>query len=179
MTKFASLALLPLFATHDLGPPRTAERGACCATRPAPGLVLAARAAIVLAATDPATFWERTIAFQSDRDAPFSVWGFYGGGWEIAQRVVQAGAVLLAVLLPFTRRRDDLIGLAALAGAVLVAFQAATTYWFYLYLVWVAPLALIAFLGRLVVAAPQVTPQAAPEAAPARSSQPALAASSG
>ena len=54
-------------------------------------------AAIVLFSSDPATFWERTIAFQADRDAPFSVWGFYGGGWQTAQHVVQAGAVILAV----------------------------------------------------------------------------------
>ena len=75
-------------------------------------------------------------------------------------------------------RRDDVVGLAALSGALLVAFQLATTYWFYMYLVWVAPLALIAFLGRLAVP-PQLTPAPAPAAAPARSSQPAVAPSSG
>jgi hypothetical protein len=180
MTKFAALALLPLFAAHGLGDRTPPDRRARRVLRFAlgAGLVLAVSAALVFTASDPATFWDRTIGFQAGRDAPFSVWGFYGGGWEIAQRVVQAGAVLLAVLLPFARRRDDVVGLAALAGAVLVAFQAATTYWFYLYLVWVAPLALIAFLGRPATA-PQLSPRAEREAAAARSSLPALAPSSG
>ncbi len=176
LTKFASLALLPLLAAHDLGPAGGRARriaryaaGAC--------LVLAGGAAIVLAGTDPATFWERTIGFQSGRDAPFSVWGFYNEGWEVAQRFVQAGAVLLAVALAFVPRRRDLVGLAALSGAVLVAFQMATTYWFYLYLVWIAPLALIAFFGRLARA--PVSPATEPAAAPARSSRPAAASYSG
>ena len=63
--------------------------------------------------------------------------------------------MILAVALAFVPRRDDIVGLAALSGALLVAFQLATTYWFYLYLVWVAPLALIAFLARLRRAAGQ------------------------
>ena len=131
----------------------------------------------MLVSSDPQTFWDRTIGFQAGRDAPFSVWGYYGGGWEIVQHIVQAGALILAVALAFVPRRDDIVGLAALSGALLVAFQLATTYWFYLYIVWVAPFALIAFVARLPV--PQVSPARAPAAAPARSSQPAVAASSG
>ncbi len=174
LTKFAPLALLPLMAAHDLGPPGGRTRRLARFVIGA-ALVLGAAAALVAYSSDPATFWERTIDFQAGRDAPFSVWGFYGGGWEIAQRAVQAGAVLLAVALAFVPRRDDVIGLAALSGAVLVAFQLATTYWFYLYLVWVAPLALIAFLARLPQT--QVTP--APQPAAARSRQPAVSLSSG
>ncbi len=58
----------------------------------------------------------------------------------------------------FVPRRDDVVGLAALAGAILVAMQLATTYWFYLYLVWVVPMALIAFLGRLPADEPLTAP---------------------
>lgn len=177
LTKFASLALLPLFAAHDLGPPGGQARRIARYLAGA-ALVACGGAAVVLGSTDPATFWERTIAFQSQRDAPFSVWGYYGGGWEVAQRFAQAGAVVLAVALPFVPRRDDVVGLAALSGALLVAFQMATTYWFYLYLVWVAPVALIAFIGRLAIQ-PALTAAAEPAQAPALSSRPALAASSG
>ena len=176
MTKFAALPLLPLLAMHDLGPPGARMRRLARYTVGA-GLVLAASTAVVLASTDPGTFWDRTIGFQAGRDAPFSVWGYYGGGWEIAQRFVQAGAVVLAVAVAFVPRRDDLVGLAALAGALLVAFQMATTYWFYLYLIWVAPLALIAFVGRFAVA--QVRPAAAPAAESARSNPLVAAACSG
>ena len=94
-------------ATHDLGPPGVRRRRLLGFAAGA-GLVLAAGAAIVLASSDPATFWDRTIEFQADRDAPFSVWGFYGGGWEIAQRFAQAGLIVLAVALAFVPRRDDL-----------------------------------------------------------------------
>jgi hypothetical protein len=85
--------------------------------------------------------------------------------------------VILAVAVAFVPRRDDVVGLAALSGALLVAFQLATTYWFYMYIVWVAPFALIAFLARLP--APELSPARVPAAAPARSSQPAVAPSTG
>ena len=38
--------------------------------------------------------------------------------------------------------------LAALGAAVMIALQPGMTYWFYLYLVWFFPLALVALLGR-------------------------------
>jgi hypothetical protein len=176
LTKFSALPLLGLWAFHGLGPPGRRWRRLLLFAAGA-GLVIAAGAAIVLAYSDPSKFWDRTIAFQADREAPFSVWGYYGGAWETVQRVVQAGAVILAVAVAFVPRRDDVVGLAALSGALLVAFQLATTYWFYMYIVWVAPLALIAFLARLP--APELSPARAPAAAPARSSQPAVAPSTG
>jgi len=48
-------------------------------------------------------------------------------------------------LLP---RRADVIGLAACAGAVLIALQLGAGYWFYLYIVWFFAPALVALLGR-------------------------------
>ena len=44
-------------------------------------------------------------------------------------------------------RRRDLRQIAALAVAVLVALQLPATHWFYFYLVWIAPLALIASMA--------------------------------
>jgi hypothetical protein len=41
-----------------------------------------------------------------------------------------------------------LVGVAALAAAVLVAVQLALTYWFFLYVAWIAPLVLIAMYCR-------------------------------
>jgi hypothetical protein len=152
LTKLAPLALAPLFVTF----------------RPRPYLAAAAfvlTAALVLAPFDVATAWERTVSFQQDRDSPFSIWGYY----ELpdgVQSAVQAAVILLALALAVVPRRRDLPTLAALAAAVLIALQLAVDHWFYLYLVWFAPLVWIALLTRRV-------------AAPARSSRRAAAASSG
>jgi len=181
LTKFAPLVLLPLLATHDLR--RGARAGPLLRFTLGAAIVFAFAAALVLTKTDPRTFWDRTIGFQASREAPFSVWGYYGGGWEVAQRAVQAALVVFAVAVAFVPRRDDLVGLAALAGAILVGAQLAATYWFYLYLVWAVPLALIAFLGRLPAAqtAPVTSPAWGPRTAAeaARAPQPASAAGSG
>jgi len=181
LTKLAPLVLLPLLATHDLR--RGSRAGPLVRFIAGAALVAAFAAVLVLTKTDPRTFWDRTVGFQTTRDAPFSVWGYYGGGWEVAQRVVQVVLVGFAIAVAFVPRRDDLVGLAALAGAILAGVQLAATYWFYLYLVWAVPLALIAFLGRLPAAetapvtAPAWDPRAAAEAA--RAPRPAAAAGSG
>jgi hypothetical protein len=130
LTKLAPLALAPLFA-----------RGAPARTL----LAFAAVTALVLAPFDPGLFWERTLGFQQDRDSPFSIWGLYGlPGWS--QAAAQAAALLLAVAVAFVPRRRDPATLAALAAAVLIALQLAVDHWFYLYLVWFAPLVWIALL---------------------------------
>ncbi|HEY5143395.1 MAG TPA: hypothetical protein VII98_07840 [Solirubrobacteraceae bacterium] len=179
MTKFAQLALLPLFAAHALGTgagrSRLTRLGAFCAGA---AIVLGACALLVFTKTDPRTVWDHTIGYQASRGAPFSVWGFYGGGWRVAQHAVQLGAIVLAAGIAFVPRRDDVVGLAALSGAILLAVQLSTTYWFYLYLVWVVPVALIALIGRLVVPAPVTQAEASTAAAAARSPAPALVPSS-
>ena len=85
--------------------------------------------------------------------------------------------MILAAALPFVPRRDDTIGLAALCGALLVAFQLATSYWFYFYLVWALPAIFIALIGRCFVPAPALS--SAPAAEPVRVRQRAAALSSG
>jgi hypothetical protein len=144
LTKFAPAALGPLLATHDLADRPWRTRLWCVVQF---ALAFAAVTALVLVLTvdDLRTFWDRTIGFQEGRDAPFSVWGLYG--LEAPQRVVQAGAVILAVGLAVVPRRHDLAGLAALCAAVLIALQLGVTYWFYLYLVWFFPLVMLALLA--------------------------------
>ena len=180
LTKFAPLALLPLLATHrGQGPPGPLRSRQLALFLAGAGVVFAFAALIVLWRTDPQTFWDRTVGFQAGREAPFSVWGFYGGGWEVAQRVVQTAVVLFAVGVAFVPRRDDVVGLASLCGAILVGTQLATTYWFYLYLVWAVPPALIALLGRLPAPEPAYVSSPAWEpgtaAAAAQLPQPAAA----
>jgi hypothetical protein len=133
LAKFAPLGLAPLFATQTRG-----------ALRYAIGflLVLVPSAVLVLAYGGVHEFYDRTIAFQGSRGSPFSIWGLYH--WTVLQAIVQGAAVALAVAVAFLPRRRDLVGLAALSTAVLIALQLGITHWFYLYLVW--------FLGPLSIA---------------------------
>jgi hypothetical protein len=158
LTKFAPLALAPLLATYDPrpapervladGPPRGRAR-----LRPvAPfALAFAAMAAVVMVPAlvhggSLATFWDRTLGFQSSRGSPFSVYGLWGhlGGLQLA---VQAAAVALAVGVAFVPRRRGIVQLAALGAAVLIALQLGVTHWFYLYIAWFFPLVMLALLG--------------------------------
>ena len=146
LTKFAPLALAPLFATYPRPRPQTIISFAA-------GFAIATVFAFVpvLAHNDLRSFWDATIGFQAQRGSPFSVWGLYDPdvAWlNVAQRVVQVGAALLAIALAFVPRRRDLVGLAALSAAILIALQLGVTHWFYLYIPWFFPLVMLALIGR-------------------------------
>jgi hypothetical protein len=74
------------------------------------------------------------------------VWGRYDGIGAL-QTAVKVAAVALALAAALPARRTDVPGLAALAAAVLIGLQLAVDHWFYLYLVWLAPLVLVALLA--------------------------------
>ena len=146
LTKFAPLALGPLFAAY----PRPRLRSSALFVA---GFAVAAALAFtpVLAHNDLRDFWDATIGFQAQRGSPFSPWGLYDPdvSWlDSAQRVVQAAAVLLALALAFVPRRRDVVGLAALSAAILLALQLGVSHWFYLYIPWFFPLVMLALLGR-------------------------------
>lgn len=146
LTKFAPLALAPLFACHPRPRLRTILSFSASA------LVAAALAfAPILAHNDVRSFWDVSIGFQAQRGSPFSVWGLYDPdvSWlDRTQRVVQGAAVLVALALAFVPRRRDLVGLAACSAAILIALQLGVTHWFYLYIPWFFPLVMLALLGR-------------------------------
>jgi hypothetical protein len=135
--KFAPLVLAPLFA-----------RGR------APVLFALALAAVLAATFVPflpdggvRELYDRTAGYQASRPSPFSVWGQtdWPAGW---QALVQGAAVVLALVVAVVPRGvRSPVQTAALAGAVLVALQLGVTHWFYLYVVWFAPLALVAFMA--------------------------------
>jgi hypothetical protein len=144
LTKFAPLALVPLMARQagpDGRPRTTAFAGAFVLT------ALLVCIPIILFGGSLSTFWDATLGYQADRGSPFAVYGLWGlpGVVRIA---VTLGAVLLAVGVALVPRRQDAVGLAALAGAVLIAVQLSLTYWFFLYLAWILPLVLVALLAR-------------------------------
>ena len=174
MTKFAPLALGPLFATFgatdrdrvpatggaEIAPPaRSRARAAISATGPVaryakvviPFAIAFAITVLVVcfqALQDPglSTFWHRTIAEQGGRDSPFSIWGQAPSlGW--LQTVVKIAVVGLAVLVAFRPRRRDHVTVAALGAAVMIGMELTVDHWFYLYIPWFLPFLLIALLA--------------------------------
>jgi hypothetical protein len=87
--------------------------------------------------------YDRTVSYQVGRPSPFSVWGQHDS-LDPVQAAVQIAAAGLALLVFFLPRRRDASQVAALGAAVLIAFQLGMTHWFYLYVAWFAPLALVA-----------------------------------
>jgi hypothetical protein len=141
-SKFAPLALAPLFASYD----RRRLRDAALFI-----VALAAVTAVVYAVVLPggglSELWNRTVGFQLGRDSPFSIWGLHPSlHW--VQTVLKAAAIALALGVALVPRNKSPFQLAALGAAVLIALQITISHWFYLYIVWWFPLVMIALLLR-------------------------------
>ncbi len=176
MTKFAPLALAPLLATHGLRLLPSARRPRALALFVLAFLTAAALASVPALSHDSlATIYRRTILYQASRGSPFSLWGLYGGLGGL-QQAVQIAAVLLALALAVIPRRSDLVGLAAACAAVMIATQLGIEHWFYLYIPWFFPLALLALLGGL---AEPLRVRSVVASTPARSPVPAVGPGSG
>jgi hypothetical protein len=158
LAKFAPLALAPLFATGERGLWIPGHDPGGQGLRPSRGRALAlfsiafiGASALMLAlpAIDPglATFYERTVESQLDRESPFSVWG-QERSLEWLQTLVKALAVGLAVLVAFVPRRRSLPQIAALSAAILIAVQLAAEHWFYLYIPWFFGLAIVGLVAK-------------------------------
>jgi hypothetical protein len=104
---------------------------------------------LALPAIDPglATFYERTVESQLDRESPFSVWG-QERSLEWLQTLVKALAVGLAVLVAFVPRRRSLPQIAALSAAILIAVQLTAEHWFYLYIPWFFGLTIVGLVAK-------------------------------
>jgi hypothetical protein len=148
MTKFAPLALGPLFATYGATAGRSVRRHARVIIPFTIAFALTVLVVCFQALQDPglSTFWHRTIAEQGGRDSPFSIWGqAHSLGW--LQTVVKIAVVGLAVLVAFRPRRRDHVTVAALGAAVMIGMQLTVDHWFYLYIPWFLPFLLIAMLA--------------------------------
>jgi Glycosyltransferase family 87 len=142
--KFAPLALAPLFATASS---RRLSREAL-----AFALALAAVLALTVLPFVPdgglRELYDRTLGYQAGRPSPFSVWG-QEPSLDWLQTAVKAAAAGLGLLVAVVPRRKSPAQVAALGAAVLIALQLAMTHWFYLYVVWFAPLVLVALFAPL------------------------------
>jgi hypothetical protein len=90
-------------------------------------------------------FWQRTISFQLHRIDVFSPWALYPSLHPL-QMAIEVAAVLLFVVLAVVPRERSLPAVCALAGAATIAVQLPATHWYYYYIVWFLPFALIAFV---------------------------------
>ncbi len=147
LTKFAPLALAPLFARglDDWSAPRRAVRSVVVFSLAFGATVLIVMLPVLLDGNLHA-FWRDTISYQSNRGSPFSVWGLWGG-IGFVQRLVQGAAAALAIIVAAFPRRRGIVEVAALGAAVLIALQLGISHWFYLYIPWFFPLVLIALLA--------------------------------
>jgi hypothetical protein len=139
--KFAPLVLAPLV----LAGTRRIGREALLA-----GGVLGVTVAVAVLANLPdgglREFWDATLGYQLSRESPFSLWGLHPG-LEWLHTLVKIGTAALGLALAFWPRERGLRQLAALGAAVIIALELSASYWFYLYIVWFAPLALAALMG--------------------------------
>ena len=140
--KFAPLLLVPLWATG-----RGPARGRAWLPF---ALAFVVAWALVWVPFLPAggieQVWERTLWSQLDRESPFSVWGRWPE-LRAVQIAVEAATVAGALALAWRPRERTPGQVAALGAALLVALQIATTHWFYLYVVWWAPLTFVALFA--------------------------------
>ncbi len=90
------------------------------------------------------TFLDRSIRWQLGRASPFSIWGQYPNRLATVQHIGQYVLIGLAFLSYFWPRRKNATQVAAGSAALIIGFQILLTHWFYLYIPWFFPLALVA-----------------------------------
>jgi hypothetical protein len=141
LTKFAPVVLAPMLATYRARPRMIAIFA----------LAFALTGALLLLwpALDPGlhTVYNRTIAYQADRNSPFSIWGQVPS-LEPLRIAILVATGLLSLLFAFVPKRKTLVQVAALSAALLIALQLTAQHWFYLYIVWFYPLLLVAMTSR-------------------------------
>lgn len=91
-------------------------------------------------------FYDATIGFQLSRSSPFSIWGLHPG-WEPLHAPLTALVGLAAAAALVVPRRRTVPCLAAAGAALLFASQIGAEHWFYFYLPWALPYALVTFFA--------------------------------
>src|SRR5829696_2561635 len=143
LSKFGPLILAPLFAAGDGDRrPRTLIVFS---------LAFLATAALVTIPLLPEggfrEVYDRSLGYQASRGSPFSVWG-QAPSLHFLQTVSKVFVSGLAALFFFVPKRRSTVQVAALAAALLIAVQVTANHWFYPYVVWFAPLVLVALFAQ-------------------------------
>jgi len=143
LTKFAPALLAPMLATYRARPRTIAVFGLA---------FLATTTLLMLwPAIDPGlhAVYDRTVAYQADRDSPFSIWGQVPR-LEPLRVAILIATGLMSIAFAFVPKRKTLVQVAALGAALLISLQLTAQHWFYLYIVWFYPLLLVAFSSEKV-----------------------------
>jgi hypothetical protein len=158
-TKLSPVALLPLLASE---PGKGRRRPSSAAL-----FLLAFVASTVLVFipallhSSPAIFVTRTFGFQSNRAPADSLWSslqltyaakapWIGVASRLAHAILAVLVGTLAVVSPRLPRRQDVVGLAAACAAILIGLEVCLSYYAYSYILWFAPLVLVACMGDAV-----------------------------
>lgn len=141
LTKFAPVVLVPMLATHRARPRTIVLFGTA--------FLLTAALLLLWPAIDPGlhTVYNRTIAYQADRNSPFSIWG-QAPDLEPLRIAILVAVGLFSVSLAFWPKPKSLTQVAALGAALLIGLQLTAEHWFYLYIAWFYPLILVMLTCR-------------------------------
>jgi hypothetical protein len=164
-TKLAALVVVPLWLTY----PRAEWRKGVVFSTAFVATTLVSFWALFVSG-DPLhefrVFYERTFEIQAERSSPFSLWDW--GDYHAAglpdlkwlQRSLQLVLVVAAVTVAFVPRSKSPLQLAALTGALLIAFELLLTHWAALYIVWFYPfVALATVTGTALSRSPAPVPE--------------------
>jgi hypothetical protein len=146
--KFASAALLPLFAAR--ADRRLRDSIVCVA---AFAVVVLTAIGLYLPSGGLTEFYHHTIGYQLNRSDVFSAWALHPA-LDPVKAAIEAGAVILCGIVAFRPRERSISHVCALAAAITIAVQLPAVHWFYYFIVWFIPFALVALLAR----APQQAP---------------------
>jgi hypothetical protein len=155
-TKLTPLALVPVLAGHN--PSGEDRRRQLLAFGAAFGLATAVVFVPALIHSSPSEFVTRTFGFQISRGPGYSIWERLGSGallgtvaWVKTVSGVVHGLLIaltggFALALLWLPKRQDVVGLAGASAAVLIAVLACDGYYSFTYILWFAPLALVALV---------------------------------
>ncbi len=144
-TKFAPAILLPLWSRHPFPRPARGRTLLPFLAGLAGAVALTGWVLLLDGSDGLRAFWSRTIGYQLGRDSPFSIWGQYSDlrPVQLGLMAIVAGAALAVLRWP---RRLDTLTVTALSGALLIGVELTLTHWFYLYIPWFLPFALVAMV---------------------------------
>ena len=90
-------------------------------------------------------FFEKTLAFQGERETPWTIFAQVPG-LKILQQPLTALAILLTFIVAVFPRKRTIRRLAAFSVALIIAFELTVNYWFYPYVTWFEPFVFLALL---------------------------------
>jgi hypothetical protein len=90
-------------------------------------------------------FYQRTLAFQSERESPWTIFTQLPELGPLKQPLLAAAVLLAFVVAAFPKKRT-IRRLAAFSAALIIAFQLTVNFWFYPYIIWFEPFVFLALL---------------------------------